>query len=95
MASKKLTTQQADIRRHLLYRLAQRTETSDHSEPIRPADFGQVERIPFVTTKADRRTVVFRGKAKAVIPEEKRRFNAAARDPKNKDHKDYPVIDIL
>ena len=95
MASKKLTTQKADIRQSLLYRLAQLTGASGHIDPLSPADLDQVESMHAAPTKANRPIVVFRGKAKTVTPEEKKRFNAAARDPKNKDRKDYPVIDIL
>ncbi len=92
MASKKLTPQQADIRQHLLYRLAQRTENSGFIDSMPPAGLGQVESMHIAPSKPDRQIVLFRGKAKIVTPEEKERFYKAARDPKNKDRKDYPEI---
>lgn len=92
MASKKLTTQQADTRQRLLHRLAQLTDASGHSDPLSPADLGQIESVHTAPSKANRPIVVFRSKVKPVTADEKKRFYAAARDPKNKDRKGYPEI---
>lgn len=95
MTSKKLPAQQADIRQRLLHRLAQRTEASGHSDPLSPTDLGQIESVHTTPSKANHPIVMFRGKVKPVTADEKKRFYAAARDPKNKDRKGYPEIIAL
>jgi hypothetical protein len=45
--------------------------------------------------KANCPIVVFRSKVKPVTADEKKRFYAAARDPKNKGRKGYPEIVAL
>lgn len=95
MTSKTLTLQQVVARNSLLYRLAQRAEASVRHESVRPADSGRVGSMHVVPTIAERPLVVFRGRAKPVTPAEKKRFYEAARSPKNKDRKDYPLVVCL
>lgn len=95
MTSKTLTLQQAVVRKSLLYRLAQRAETSALCGPMRPGDSGRAGSMDVVSTIAEQPMAVFRGKAKAVTPAEKKRFYATARNPKNKDRKDYPLVVVF
>lgn len=95
MTSKKLTIEQAAVRMSLLHRLAQRTESSARCEPVRPMDLGRIGNMHVVPASAAMPMAVFRGKVKAVTPEEKKRFHTAARSPKNKNRKDYPLVVVL
>lgn len=99
MAATKLTSRQAELRSSLLQRFAQRIDNSTRCEPERLPELGlsAVSRSQRMTTSAKnaKPLVLFRAKVHVVSPEEKQRFYAAARNPKNKDRKDYPIVELL
>lgn len=103
MAATKLTSLQAELRSSLLQRFAQRIDNSTRCEPERLPEFGLLA-VPRSQRKATsaksakplvKPLVLFRTQVHVVSPEEKQRFYAASRNPKNKDRKDYPIVELL
>ena len=91
MASTKLTSPQTALRSDLSKRYVQRTNTSGVL-----SEFGS-SRSQRKSTSGKRPgpLVLFSGKVQVVTPEEKKCFYAAARDPKNKDRKDFPIVELF
>lgn len=99
MTSTKLFSRQEELRSKLLQRYAQRAATPARIDAERLAEVGflpvpRSQRNHPVAQKA-KPLVLFQTRAKVVTPEDKKRFYAAARDPKNKDRKDFPIVELF
>lgn len=95
MTTKKLISKHSEVRNSLLYRLEQRAQTPVRIEVTTGKHSGLVGSMHVVPTTAELPLKVFRGTAKLVTPEAKKRFHVAVRDPKNKDRKDFPLAVVV